>query len=182
VQPTDPAIGRLRHVLSTGFGTVGMVVFMAACGSSGSQRQTSPDPLLARSECMRAHGVKNFPDPVGVNGSEGFPNTIARPGSSSVSIEGIAFSGPASVAAEKACAAGGAADHGPRLTEARKEAFIAQARCIREHGVPNFPDSTFGPAGWGIRADLAPGENPASPAMRAAEKACANIGSPLPGV
>ena len=94
----------------------------------------------------------------------------------------IAFSGPAFVAAENACAAGGAADHGPRLTETRKEAFIAQARCIREHGVPNFPDPTFGPAGWGIRADLAPGENPASPAMRAAEKACANVGSPLPGV
>ena len=132
---------------------------------------------------MRAHGVRNFPDPVRVNGSEGFPNTIGQPGGSSVSIEGITFRGPVFVAAEDACAAGGpAAQHGPRLSEVKKEAFITQARCIREHGVPGFPDPTFGPAGWGIWSDLAPGENPASPAMRAAEKACASVGSPLPGV
>ena len=125
----------------------------------------------------------NFPDPVKVNGSEGFPNTIGQPGGSSVSIEGITFRGPVFVAAEDACAAGGpAAQHGPRLSEVKKEAFIAQARCIREHGVPGFPDPTFGPAGCGIRSDLDPGENPASPAMRAAEKACASVGSPLPGV
>ena len=180
---TELASGRLRRVLSIGFVAAGMGVSIAACGSSGSQGHASGDPLLARSQCMRAHGVRNFPDPVRVNGSEGFPNTIGQPGGSSVSIEGITFRGPVFVAAEDACAAGGpAAQHGPRLSEVKKEAFIAQARCIREHGVPGFPDPTFGPAGCGIRSDLDPGENPASPAMRAAEKACASVGSPLPGV
>ena len=172
----------LRRVLLFGLIGGGVTVSVAGCGSAAHRQRPSTDPLLARSECMRAHGVTDFPDPVRVNGSEGFPNTIGRPGSSTVSIEGVVFSGPVFDAAVKACGAGGSAAHGPPLTQARKDAFVAQARCIRKHGVSNFPDPTFGPAGWGIRNDLGPGENPASPAMRAAEKACAGVGAPLPGV
>jgi hypothetical protein len=95
----------LRRVLLFGLIGGGVTVSIAGCGSAAHRQRPSTDPLLARSECMRAHGVTDFPDPVRVNGSEGFPNTIGRPG-----------------------------------------------------------------------------ENPASPAMRAAEKACAGVGAPLPGV
>ena len=104
---TRLAIGRLRRVLSIGFVAVGMATSMAACGSSDSHGHASADPLLARSQCMRAHVVRNFPDPVRVNGSEGFQNTIGQPGGSSVSIEGITFRGPVFVAVEKACASAG---------------------------------------------------------------------------
>lgn len=130
---------------------------------------------------MRAHGVSNFPDPVKADGSEGFPGTIRQP-DGSMTIEGITFSGPAFQAAEHACPQGGAAGHGPTLSERQKEAFVAQARCIRTHGVPNFPDPLFGPRGWGVNVPLKAGQDPDSPAILKAEKACANVGTPLPGV
>jgi hypothetical protein len=154
---------------------------VSACGDSGTRRHAASDQLLARSQCMRAHGIRNFPDPVKGSGGEGFPDTISQP-DGSMSIEGISFSGPAFTAAEQACAATGTELHGPRLTEARKESFIAQARCIRQHGVPNFPDPQFGPAGFGVRVPLSAGQDPDSPAILRAEKACAQVGTPLPGV
>jgi hypothetical protein len=154
---------------------------VAACGGSAARRHASSDSLLARSECMRVHGIQNFPDPVRSDGGEGFPDTNRQP-NGAVSIEGITFSGPAFTAAERACAATGAAAHGPRLTEARKESFIAQAHCIRRHGVPRFPDPVFGPAGFGVAVPLSPGQDPDSPAIVRAEKACAGVGTPLPGV
>ena len=42
----------------------------------------------------------------------------------------------------------------PTLTERQKESFVAQARCIRTHGVPGFPDPVFGPRGFGVRVPL----------------------------
>jgi hypothetical protein len=154
---------------------------VTACSSSTARRRAASDPLLARSQCMRAHGIHDFPDPVKTSGAEGFPNTVRERGGA-LSIEGITFSGPAFTAAQQACATTGAVAHGPRLTEARKESFIAQARCIRRHGVPNFPDPVFGPAGFGVAVALSPGEDPESPAILSAEKACARVGTPLPGV
>jgi hypothetical protein len=155
---------------------------VAACGGSdAARRQAASDPLLARSHCMRAHGIHNFPDPVKTSGGEGFPDTIRQP-DGSMSIEGISFSGPAFTTAEQACASTGTAAHGPRLTEARKESFIAQARCIRRHGLPEFPDPVFGPAGFGVQVPLSTGQDPDSPAILRAEKACAGVGTPLPGV
>lgn len=156
-------------------------VGVAACGGSAARRHSASDPLLARSQCMRAHGIHHFPDPVKTSGIEGFPETIRQP-DGAMSIEGISFSGPAFTTAEQTCASTGAAEHGPRLTEARKESFIAQARCIRRHGVPDFPDPVFGPAGFGVQVPLSAGQDPDSPAILRAEKACAGVGTPLPGV
>jgi hypothetical protein len=154
---------------------------VAACGGSVARRHAAPDALLARSQCMRAHGIQSFPDPVRSDGGEGFPDTVRGP-NGTFSIQGITFSGPAFTAAQRACAATGAAPHGPRLTEARKESFVAQAHCIRRHGVPSFPDPVFGPAGFGVSVPLSPGQDPDSPAIVRAEKACAAVGTPLPGV
>ena len=56
------------------------------------------------------------------------------------------------------------------------------SRCMRLHGVPNFPDPVFGRAGFGVAVPLAPGQDPDSPAILNAEKACAGVGTPLPGV
>jgi hypothetical protein len=81
-------------------------------------------------------------------------------------------------AALGAAACGGSA---PR-PEARKESFIAQAHCIRRNGVPSFPDPVFGPAGFGVAVPLSRGQDPDSPAIVRAEKACAGVGTPLPGV
>jgi hypothetical protein len=58
---------------------------------------------------------------------------------------------------------------------------IEYADCMRKHGVPNFPDPTFGPGGRAIRFKVRAGAFGAqSAAINLANKACAHIGTPLP--
>jgi hypothetical protein len=150
----------------------------AACGSSGgssnatgtagtggSSRHAS---LLKFSTCMRSHGVPNFPDPRSGGG------LIIGSGS------GISPQSPAFQSAQQSCKKllpGG----GPPRTvpEAQRKAAIANAHCIRTHGVPNYPDPTF-PAGGGIAVAIGPGNNPQSPAVQKAQKACAGVGNGPP--
>jgi hypothetical protein len=119
---------------------------------------------------MRSHGVPSFPDP-GPGG--GFP----------LRTSGINFQSPAYVSAYRACAQlqpGGTAR--PVITAAQQAAMIVNARCIRRHGLPNFPDPTFGPGGKEVGVNLGPGENPGSPAIEHAAKACAHVGTVIPGI
>jgi hypothetical protein len=53
--------------------------------------------------------------------------------------------------------------------------FLAFSKCMRSHGVPNFPDPT---GGGGIEINVGSGINPHSPAFRAARAACGRF---LPG-
>jgi hypothetical protein len=172
---------RRRRTAAVMLSVAGAALGVAACGGSAPRHPARSDTLLARSQCLRAHGVANYPDPVKVNGSEGFPGTIRNP-DGSMTVEGVTFSGPAFLAAEQACQTGGATGHGPTLSERQKRAFVAQARCIRTHGVPGFPDPIFGPRGFGVRVPLKAGQDPDSPAILSAEKACAKVGTTLPGV
>lgn len=50
---------------------------------------------------------------------------------------------------------------------------LSLARCMRSHGVPNFPDPNSSGA---IRLDSGSGIDPASPAFQAAQKACRAYG------
>jgi hypothetical protein len=56
---------------------------------------------------------------------------------------------------------------------AHHDAFLAYSRCMRSHGVPNFPDPS---PGGGIQ--LSSGMNPLSPAFKAAQASCHPL---LPG-
>ena len=129
---------------------------------------------------MRSHGVPNFPDPRPSSVGGGFSIGVLS-GSSAVTVDGITFNGPAYHTANNACSH---LDRGivPQpLSEAQEQGMIAKARCIRDHGLPGFPDPTFGPGGMGAGIQLGPGFNPDSPAMRRAAKACAAVGVPIPG-
>jgi hypothetical protein len=69
-------------------------------------------------------------------------------------------------------------------TAQAKARALAMSRCMRSHGVPNFPDPQFqsGPGGgFGIRLNGA-GINPNSPAFQAAQKACGSIFGGAPTV
>lgn len=88
--------------------------------------------LLAYSQCMRSHGVPNFPDP----NSHG----VIVGKSSSASGGGLDPNSPTYQAAQKACqkyASGGntSADHAKQLKQALK-----YSKCMRSHGVTDFPD------------------------------------------
>jgi hypothetical protein len=181
---SEPSCGS-RRAVGVALVAVCCAVVVAACGGSspntaaGSDSGTSPQFGLAR--CMRAHSVPNFPDPTLGAGGEGF--SIAKsPGSSSVTVDGISFSGPAFRAATKTCQFAGALGPSAGTSGTQKEAFIAMAHCIRTHGVPNFPDPFFGPGGHGVGLNLPPGINRQSPAFLSAAKACAQVGAAIPGL
>jgi hypothetical protein len=106
------------------------------------------------SQCMRAHGVTNFPDP-----------TTAGPGAK----DGLDPNSPTFQAAQAACRQY-APPHPPTPAQsAQREADLLRfAQCMRSHGVPNFPDpdsqGDFNFAGTGINRD--------SPAVLAAGRTC----------
>jgi hypothetical protein len=50
--------------------------------------------------------------------------------------------------------------------------MLAFSRCMRAHGITNFPDPTFGGGGGQLRIDKPSGIDPNSPAFQAAQKAC----------
>jgi hypothetical protein len=127
---------------------------------------------------MRAHGVTNFPDP---RPGGGF-SVESSPGSSTLTVDGITFDGPAFESAITTCKFFGGGTAPPPISAAEQRAMIAKARCIRTHGVPDFPEPTFGPGGHGAGIKLGPGDSVLSPAVKRAAKACAPVGSAIPGV
>jgi hypothetical protein len=156
---------------------VGCGLAVAACGSSASHSSQSAaiaqnaQRPLAFSQCMRAHGVPKFPDPAGGRIQIG-PGTGINPAS------------PAFQAAQKAC--GGLGKGGPgggNPTEADKLAMLDVSKCMRVHGLPNFPDPTTHPPtpGNGVNAVigrngvflvLGSGIDPRSPAFEHAAAVC----------
>jgi len=159
---------------------VGCVMAIAACGGSPkinvsgtATEATGNSSPIAMSRCMRAHGLSNFPDPQQGSGGLGFPGGVLVTQDGSMTVDGVSFSGPALKAAEKGCRQflPGAGGPPPPISTARRQAMLANAACMRKHGVPNFADPTF-PAHGGVELHLGPGINPQSPAFQAAAKAC----------
>jgi hypothetical protein len=155
---------------------------LAACGSgtaSASSASSKRDAMLTFAQCMRTHGVPNFPDP-GSNGSGGIMIQQRAGSGASMSVNGVAVQAPAFQAAMQSCRKdlpnGG---HPPPLSASRRAAMLRFSQCMRAHGVTNFPDPTFGQGG-GVRIGFGPssGINPQSPAFQAAQKACGGLGGP----
>jgi hypothetical protein len=130
----------------------GIALFVAACSSGGngpgvaSVGSNSPSPTssvsagsaqqngaLAFANCMRSHGVPNWPDPDS-NGM--FP----------ASAKQISRSNPEFPAAQTACRHllpnGG---NGPTQAQWQQilSTMVSFAHCMRQHGMPNFPDPTY---------------------------------------
>jgi hypothetical protein len=153
-------------------------VALAACGSStgNSTGAARTDQMVTFAKCMRSHGVPNFPDP-GSNGSGGIQIQASRTAGSgaSMKVNGVSVSAPAFQSAMQSCRRdlpnGG---HPPPLSAARKAAMLQFSRCMRENGLPNFPDPTFG-SGGSVRLQVGPGAviNPNSPGFQQAQAACA---------
>ena len=154
------------QVLVYAASAVMLVLAVARCGStgdtgSGTTPASESKSALALAECMRSHGVSNFPDPTNgpSGGGAGF-SISSTPGSSTLTVNGTTFDGPAFEAAEKTCKLFGGGTAPPPVTASQKRAAAAFAECMRKHGVPNYPDPTF-PASGGIRPNFPPGFNPA---------------------
>ena len=119
-------------------------------GSAKSMRQLSA--------CMRSHGVPSFPDP-GANGT--------------LSINGLNPDSPAFKNAMDACRK--YQPHGGQPPSPAEQAKMQQqalkySACMRAHGLPNFPDPTFGNGG----ASLIINKSQVNPqAFQRAQAACA---------
>jgi hypothetical protein len=172
-----------------GLTIVVVAVIFAACGVSsgpgvaslGSTTTTAPavgtaNPspfqspqkeysyMLSYAECMRIHGLPNFPDPTQNNGS-------------------ISFNPKADSNSPRFSSANSSCKHllpnnGGRPTTAQLAAETAKllkyAQCMRIHGVPNFPDPTVKPGLFGFSLE---GVDPNSSQFLAAQKTCASLGA-----
>ena len=108
----------------------------APSGSASKQQQSPANAAYAYARCIRSHGVTNFPDPV--------VHTTATGGSISQALPASVGKSPAFKQARLACASlqpggpnGGQDQGGPGKT-----VMLAFARCLRAHGINNFPDPT----------------------------------------
>ena len=155
-------------------------VGVAACGSSTPDNAggattsqgnsaTKAAQALKFSRCMRSHGVSNFPDPSG-----GHIQIQVQGSPDSTNVNGVEVNGRVFQSAMQACRSylpnGG---HPRTLSAARRNQMLAFSRCMRAHGLPNFPDPTFhGSHAGGIQFQSGSGIDPNSPAFKHAQAAC----------
>jgi hypothetical protein len=141
----------------------------AGCGggSAGDGRAASAasggsDQAAKYSQCMRKNGVPEFPDPV-----DGQIQLRATPGG------GLDPDSPEFKRAQQACrdlAPSGAQGGAGPPAEVQKQ-VLDYAKCIRQHGVPNFPDPDF--SGGAVQLRLPRGGiDPNSKQFKAAQQAC----------
>jgi len=132
-------------------------------GKTATTAAPARDSLAAYqafAQCMRSHGVANFPDPVTTpGGSYGFRTQGVDPKSAAFQSAGDAC---------RSQAPEGWGDNGKPLTPAQQQLWLSWAKCIRTHGVPDFPDPTFGNGGT-VGIDRS-GES--SPQLQSAMNAC----------
>jgi hypothetical protein len=131
--------------------------------SSGSSGRSRSQALLAFSACMRKNGVPNFPDPQRTGSGTSLPFDPDAPGFEN---------------AQRTCRRllpNGGNSSQQEQTEQLQEA-LDYAACMRENGVPKFPDPRASGGGieWG-ELGARVGVDPESPQFKAAEDACEDL-------
>jgi hypothetical protein len=170
------------HTIIRPLGALALVagaLALTACGSEGeasgsggkSDREEARNAALEYAQCMREHGV-DMPDPQFQGGGimqrgpdEKTPRaTVEKAEDACKAIrERMEPSEPPSEAEQKEM----------------KDAALAHARCMREHGIENFPDPTFDAnGGMTVKIDKRSGVAPEDEDFKKAQEACAKL---MPG-
>ena len=156
-----------------------VAVLATACGGGSAPSSASPPTyaqVLALAQCMRGHGVPDFPDP---NASGSYTLT------SNGSIEGAGGSS-IDINSSQAQAAYGDCRHllpgGPSISQLEQQEQQRQEKalpellkweqCVRSHGVPNF---NLGLGGQSPAPGNSGAFNPNSPQFQAALSACQHL-------
>jgi hypothetical protein len=128
-----------RAALRIALAVVSSALVLAACGSSGKPGGGSGSGTASGgvkyADCMRVHGVPNFPDPTSAGGGV------------QLSSSGINTQSPAFGSAQSACQKllpGGIGGPG-RVSAAGIKQGLKLAECMRAHGLRSFPDPTTSP-------------------------------------
>jgi len=147
----------------------GLAAILAVAGCGGARRPGAAQPsagydqALKYSNCMRANGVAEFPDPSAGGGISLTPALDPQ--------------SPSFEHAQQACAKlqPGGSGGPPPMTETQRLLALRFAQCIRRHGIASFPDPGAGPQTLMIRGMEFPNISPAevsSPAFHQAAVAC----------
>jgi hypothetical protein len=162
-----PMRGARRSAVLTA-ALAGTALLAAACSGGAkpvSAALTNYQKALAYSQCMRAHGEPGFPDPQ--------PN-------GNLLIDGPKdhLNGALMNSAGKACKH--LMPKSPPLTASQQQKLTAQAlkfvACMRNHGIPNFPDPTVNSSG--VEMQVPRNVTPDSAVFKNAQQACKNL---IPG-
>jgi len=160
---------------------VAATLAMAGCsmqwpGATPAAAKPTPDPKHAAvlfSQCMREHGVPDFPDPTtSSDGNVSLGVQAGPPGSSDLDPSSTAFK-DASAACQKYMPSGGAGRGKPDPQMQQKA--LRYSKCMRDHGLPDFPDPKFDNGGANLQINGSPDLDPNSQKFQAAQKACASI-------
>jgi hypothetical protein len=142
----------LRSAARAGLAAVclaGALAWLGACGSGHHRAAGARPSATARlsdaqvlaigrqfSQCIRAHGIPNFPDPI-VEGGE-----LKMPSSTTDYKELLRNNRAAGEACNHIIA--GLPAHAGRspqpVTQQKMQMLVRFAQCVRQHGVPNWPD------------------------------------------
>ncbi len=141
---------------------LGTTTTQGSSASNSSAASAQQNGAVAFAACMRSNGVPNWPDP---NSSGVFDK-------SKLTAQQLGASTPKVQAAQGACSHllpnGGSGPTPAQVQQIRAQA-LRFSRCVRAHGVPNFPDPDSSgripdPASFGI--------DQGSPKFQAANQAC----------
>ena len=167
------AVAAAAAVLAAGCGAAAPGSSSGGSAAGGSARYQQ---ALAYSECMRAHGVPNFPDP------DAAGNIVQH-----VSGGQPPDNGPRAQAADSTChhLLSGGGTGSPAVQRRIVSELLRLARCMRAHGEPNFPDPTVSSAPAGADTVSLPGNitlglgsagvDIKSRQFQAAERACRSL-------
>jgi hypothetical protein len=148
-----------------GGGASGSSTGAAAAGASGDGTTKASDDGVKYSQCMREHGIKDFPDPQ--NGRlllQAGPDSDVNPDS------------PTFQAAAKACQSLQPAGAQSGGGTGGGDAALAMAKCMRENGVPKFPDPDVSGGKVTMKIDPSSGVDPDSASFKAAQAKCGSVG------
>ena len=181
------SFGRARLVLAAA-GLLAAALVVAACGGSPTPpngvvtlespgitaspgtsaapqgSDTADQQLVAYSQCMRDHGVANFPDP---RSNEEFGSLLRQAG---IDTKSATYQ-----AAAQACQAlmpTQPSEAGQPMSPQDQAKWLQFSACMRSHGVPNWPDPDFTNGGPKPNFNLSGTGIAQSPAVDAAMAAC----------
>lgn len=180
IQPSDanllsaaPTQSRRAKLLAAAIAS--LVLLVAGCGASSPNNSNAGSPTsftaaaFKYSSCMRDHGLSSFPDPemTDHDGQQVAYLTATIPVDPS----------PAFKSAQKACQGmlpppiNSSPTQLAKQRQTREQHLLAFAKCLRNHGIPDFPDPTS-QAQLTLAMVSAAGVDLHAPTFLAAAKAC----------
>jgi hypothetical protein len=180
-EKSENNLGRRASALAA---AAAVAVLAAACGSSAPAPASAPTyaQVLALAQCMRGHGLPDFPDP-SASGSYSLQPDGSLEGAGGSSVDINSTQARAAYADCRRLLPGGPSVS--QLEQIEQQEQQEQARmlpevlkweqCVRGHGVPDFSIPLGGQSTPAAGKGAGPGFNPGSPQFQAALRTCQHL-------